>query len=142
IGQAEFKQIVEALQPPKTPAPPAPSAESPPPSSAPPAAEADADPPGWPKNSADQIRAIQQALVDLKFLRDKPDGVVGPMTRAAIRSFQKSVGVRETGEPTKDVFAALQEAARTAAAPSVDVGQPEPPPPPPTSADIARTPPN
>jgi localization factor PodJL len=138
VGQAEFKQIVEALQPPKPPAPPA---ESQAPSPAP-AAEAEADPPGWPKNPADQIRAIQQGLVDLKFLRDKPDGVVGPMTRAAIRSFQKSVGARETGEPTKDVFAALQEATRAANASAVDVGQPPPPPAPPTSADIARTPPN
>ena len=76
-------------------------------------------------------------------LRDKPDGVIGPMTRAAIRSFQKNAGARETGEPTKDLFAALQEAVArrdaAAGAPAIDLGQPEPPPAPPTSADIART---
>ncbi len=110
-----------------------------------PAAEADIDPPGWPQAAADQVRVIQQALLELKLLPDKPDGVIGPMTRAAIRGFQKSVGARETGEPTKDVFAALQEAAARrdapAATPAVDLGQPEPPPAPPTSADLARTPP-
>jgi hypothetical protein len=65
------------------------------------------------------------------------------MTRAAIRSFQKNAGARETGGPTTDVFAALQEAVarRDAAAgtPAIDLGQPEPPPAPPTSADLART---
>ena len=72
-----------------------------------------ADPPGWPKAPAEQIRVIQQALVDLKLLRDKPDGTLGPMTRSAIRAFQRSVSMRETGEPTVDVFMALQDAART-----------------------------
>ncbi len=71
--------------------------------------------------------------------------MIGPLTRTAIRSFQRSVNLRETGEPTKLVFAALQEAMarRDAAAgapsnPAVDLGKPEPPPPPPTSADIER----
>jgi hypothetical protein len=135
VGQSEFKQIVEALQPTKPP-PTKPAEGAPAP---PPAAEADADPPGWPQAAADQVRVIQQALLELKLLRDKPDGVIGPMTRAAIRGFQKSVGARETGEPTKDVFAALQEAVARRDAPAVDLGQPEPPPAPPTSADIART---
>jgi hypothetical protein len=138
VGQSEFKQIVEALQPPKPP-PPEPAGRAAPAPS--PAAEADLDPPGWPQAAADQVRAIQQALFELKLLGDKPDGVIGPMTRAAIRSFQKSVGARETGEPTKDVFAALQKAVarRDAGTSAIDLGQPEPPPAPPTSADIART---
>jgi Putative peptidoglycan binding domain/Sel1 repeat len=139
IGQREFKQIVEALQPPRFPAP-----EPTPPETAAapvaPTADVDADPPGWPKTSAEQIRVIQQALVDLKLLRDKPDGVIGPMTRAAIKSFQKNVGARETGEPTKDVFVALQDALarRDSDSRSLDLGQPEGPPPPPTSADIEK----
>jgi peptidoglycan hydrolase-like protein with peptidoglycan-binding domain len=168
-GQREFKQIVEALQPPKLPPPllpsdlppaalPAPAlppaafpvparaqaATAPPPTT--PAADSEPDPPGWPKAANDQISVIQQALFDLKLLSDKPDGAIGPVTRAAIRTFQRSTGGRETGEPTKDVFAALQEAiARRAAAASappspavIDLGAPEPPPAPPTSADIAR----
>jgi localization factor PodJL len=114
-GQAEFKQIVEALQPAKAPAAsPTEAAGMPRPAfpPLPPAASASA-PPGWPKAPADQIRLIQQALVDLKLLRDKPDGTLGPMTRSAIRAFQRSVAMRETGEPTADVFAALQDAVRT-----------------------------
>jgi peptidoglycan hydrolase-like protein with peptidoglycan-binding domain len=106
LGQSEFKQIVEALSPPKPPpaaAPPAETAVAP----APPAA--DVDPPGWPTAAIDQVRVIQQALVDLKFLRDKPDGAIGPLTRAAIRAFQRSIAMRETGEPTRDVYAALRD---------------------------------
>ena len=164
-SQSEFKQIVEALQPPRPrpsllpselppsalPAPALPPAAFPVPAPvqamAPPAADPEPDPPGWPKAANDQISVIQQALVELKLLSDKPDGVIGPMTRAAIRTFQRSIGARETGEPTRDVFAALQQAmARRNAAASappapatIDLGTPEPPPAPPTSADIART---
>ena len=159
-GQSEFKQIVEALQPPKpappllpsalppaalpAPALPAPAFPALPP---PPAAASEPDPPGWPKAANDQISAIQQALLDLKLLSDKPDGAIGPMTRAAIRAFQRSIGARETGEPTKDVFVALQGSRRdvaagapqaSAAPATIDLGTPEPPPAPPTSADIAR----
>ncbi len=109
VGQAEFKLIVETLSPPK-PAPVAPApaemVEAPP---APPPPSPDADPPGWPKAGNDQVRVIQQALVDLKFLRDKPDGALGPMTRTAIRAFQRSIGLRETGEPTREVYAALKD---------------------------------
>jgi len=160
-GQREFKQIVEALRPPKPPPPPLePSALPPaalpapalPPAAFPvpapgqaAAAASEPDPPGWPKAANDQISAIQQALFDLKLLSDKPDGAIGPVTRTAIRSFQRSTGARETGEPTKDVFAALQQAiARRAAAastppsaPAIDLSASEPPPPP-TSEDISR----
>ena len=159
-GQREFKQIVEALQPPKPPPPLVPSDLPPvalptpalPPAAFPvpapgqaAAADSEPDPPGWPKAANDQISAIQQALFDLKLLSNKPDGAIGPVTRTAIRSFQRSTGARETGEPTKDVFAALQQAiARRGAAasappsaPAVDLSASEPPPPP-TSEDIAR----
>ena len=101
IAQSEFKQIVTALTQhapassnaqtrplPKMPAPEEPAID-------------------WPQSTADQISAVQQALFALKRLRDKPDGVLGPMTRSAIRDFQKSVGLRETGEPSREVYAAL-----------------------------------
>jgi peptidoglycan hydrolase-like protein with peptidoglycan-binding domain len=111
LGQSEFKLIVETLSPPKPPSAPtlAPPVETITPlPTLPPLA--DIDPPGWPKTANDQVRVIQQALVDLRLLRDKPDGAIGPMTRNAIRSFQRSIALRETGEPTKDVYAALKEA--------------------------------
>ena len=129
-GQAEFKAIVEALQPPKADA-----------AAAGPAPPAEPDDPNWPKAEADQVRVIQQALVDLKFLGGKPDGTFGPMTRNAIRAFQRSIGARETGEPTRAVFADLQSAqakAEVAARPPVVLATPDPPPPPPTSTDVAR----
>jgi TPR repeat protein/peptidoglycan hydrolase-like protein with peptidoglycan-binding domain len=127
FGQAEFKQIVEALQPPKPAAQPSTEiAGLPRPAFPPlPSAASASEPPGWPKATTDQIRVIQQALVDLKLLRDKPDGALGPMTRNAIRAFQRSVAMRETGDPTVDVFMALQDAIKgeTAKAESTDKTQ-------------------
>jgi TPR repeat protein/peptidoglycan hydrolase-like protein with peptidoglycan-binding domain len=166
MGQAEFHAIAEALAPPKPsspptePAAPASAAEPPPPAAV--------DLPSWPKAAAEQVRAVQQALVDLRLLRNKPDGVLGPMTRNAIREFQRSVGLKETGEPGKDVYVAMRQAqakreveaksplplpakqeatknepvaakAEAVAAPTtLDLGKPEPPPPPPTTTDIVR----
>jgi peptidoglycan hydrolase-like protein with peptidoglycan-binding domain len=128
FGQAEFKQIVETLQPPKPAAPPPSDMAGLPRPAFPPlpsAAASASEPAGWPKATADQIRVIQQALVDLKLLRDKPDGALGPMTRNAIRAFQRSVAMREAGDPTVDVFVALQDAikAEAAKADSVDKAQ-------------------
>jgi len=126
FGQAEFKQIVEALQPPKPPSLATDASGLPRPALPPlPSAASAVDPPGWPKAAPDQIRVIQQALVDLKLLRDKPDGALGPMTRNAIRTFQRSVAMRETGDPTVDVFVALQDALKAEAAKpeSADKGQ-------------------
>jgi peptidoglycan hydrolase-like protein with peptidoglycan-binding domain len=107
LGQAEFKVIVDALSIGKTPqlGPPSDQAATPP---TPPVTPA--DPPGWPADGKEQARAVQQALFDLKLLKDKPDGVIGPMSRAAIREFQRGARLPETGEPTKDVYAALVSA--------------------------------
>ena len=142
FGQAEFKLIVEALQPPK-PATTTPTEITGLPRPAfpplPPAAPA-SEPPGWPKTTTDQIRVIQQALVDLKLLRDKPDGALGPMTRNAIRAFQRSLSMRETGDPTVDVFVALQDAIKTDTtkadpADKVQAAKADAPPPPATGAE-------
>jgi TPR repeat protein/peptidoglycan hydrolase-like protein with peptidoglycan-binding domain len=142
FGQAEFKQIVEALQPPKPAvSPPTDMAGLPRPAfpPLPPAATSASEPPGWPKAATDQIRVIQQALVDLKLLRDKPDGALGPMTRNAIRVFQRSVAMRETGDPTVDVFVALQaalkaEAAKAESADKAQAAKADAPPSPPAAA--------
>jgi peptidoglycan hydrolase-like protein with peptidoglycan-binding domain len=125
FGQAEFKEIVAALQPARPPA--APTAPAPSDSTRPPSPAAEPDPPGWPKSAADQIRAIQQALLDLKLVRDKPDGALGPMTRGAIRTFQRSANLRETGEPSRDVYVALKEeiARRDAASAAKTEGRPD-----------------
>ena len=134
FGQAEFKQIVEALQPPKPPPPtPAETGVMPKPALPPMVVEPEVDAIGWPKAASEQVRVIQQILVDLKLLRDKPDGAVGPMTRNAIRAFERIASLRETGDPTRDVFVALQEAVKRrdggskAEAPKAEAAAAEPP---------------
>ena len=102
LGQVEFRAIAEALAPPKR--------SSPPVEPVPPPPSASDDLPSWPKAPAEQIRAVQQALADLQLLRDKPDGVLGPMTRNAIRDFQRGAGLRASGEPSKEVYLALRQA--------------------------------
>jgi localization factor PodJL len=69
-------------------------------------ANADAD--DWPATAPDQIRAIQRLLVDLKLLKAEPTGTVGPLTRRAIRTYQKKSGLKETGQPSKALFESLK----------------------------------
>ena len=102
------------------------------------------------KCANDQIRAIQQALFDLKLLRDKPDGAMGPVTRTAIRDFQRDAALRETGEPTRDVYAALRDAlgrpdvvanSPLPTPPKVDPAKTEPQPPEPPKVEAKPEPP-
>ncbi|MBN9488908.1 MAG: COX15/CtaA family protein [Alphaproteobacteria bacterium] len=116
MGQREIKQIVEATSPQRPgqlPSPALPSASS----SAPSAptgqtlsSTSNAPEVAWPNDKVEQVRAIQQALLDLKLLKDKPDGALGPMTRNAIKNFQKNAGITETGEPSRDLYLALKQA--------------------------------
>ena len=71
---------------------------------------ASADAPSWPAKGPDQIRAIQQLLIDLKLLHAEPTGTVGPLTRRAIRTYQKKAGLKETGEPSQALFESLKAA--------------------------------
>jgi peptidoglycan hydrolase-like protein with peptidoglycan-binding domain len=107
LGQEEFQRIVAALspKPASTPGPPA-SAPARQPASA------------WPDAAVDQVKAIQQALVELHHLRGKVDGAAGPETRAAIRAFEKSAGRPQTGEPTRELHVALSAALERAPPPS------------------------
>ena len=108
LGQTEFRTIAQALAPPaSTPSPADPASSSVAAAAVPSPAS---DDPSWPRAPADQVRAVQQGLADLQILRDKPDGVLGPMTRNAIRDFQRSAGLRATGEPSKEVYFALRQA--------------------------------
>ena len=132
IGQAEFQQILAALAPPK--AEPPPGAPLPPAAglAVPPARRATAPPPdddqtiGWPKAAIERVRTVQQALIDLRRLNGKADGVAGPATRAAIIDFEKSVGLRETGEASREVYVA---ALRAIAQHDAVARSPLPPPP-------------
>lgn len=123
IGEAEYKQIVTALQPKPAP-PPAPAAP-----------QANAAPElSWPSAAADQVKLVQQALIDQHHLHGKADGIVGPATRLAIREFEKSAGLPSTGQPSHEVYLALIKAHGQA-----DTIKPPDPPPPPTSADIVKS---
>src|SRR5436190_16874214 len=124
LGQEEFRQIVAALSPkPALPPPPPPAAPVTPPPAAtvtpppaatvapPPASAAAQEPvPAWPTAAVDQVKAVQQALIDLHRLRGKADGAPGPATRTAIRDFEKSAGLAETGQPSREVYVALAKA--------------------------------
>lgn len=155
LAQAEFKRIVEAMAPPKpdsnksepkAPEPSIAAAPQPPPaaSPAPKPPRSDAIAP-WPAGAVDQVRATQQALLDLDLLRDKPDGNLGPMTRAAIRAFQKRSGLRETGEPGKDLYLALRSAVAQrdlvarSPLPTPPKDVPAPPPPDTSRAEAAKS---
>ncbi len=60
-------------------------------------------------------------MFDLGLLKDKPDGALGPLTRKAIRNFQRSADIAQTGEPTKETYVALRTeiARRDATTPGV-----------------------
>jgi peptidoglycan hydrolase-like protein with peptidoglycan-binding domain len=81
---------------------------------------------GWPRSAIERIRTVQQVLIDLRFLKGKADGIAGPATHAAIIDFQKSAGLRETGEPSREVYVA---ALRTIARHDAVARSPLPPPP-------------
>lgn len=123
IGKAEFQQLLATFSPPK--AEPAPGAAVPPAAglAVPPE---DDDAIGWPKAADERVRTIQRMLIELRRLGGKADGVLGPATRAAIVDFEKSVGLRETGVPSRAIY---QAALRAIAQHDAVARSPLPPPP-------------
>jgi hypothetical protein len=55
----------------------------------------------------DTVRATQQRLVDLGFLKGGVDGAFGPGTRSAVEAFQKAAGLQATGTPDVRTLIAL-----------------------------------
>ncbi|MGD9508732.1 MAG: peptidoglycan-binding protein [Geminicoccaceae bacterium] len=53
------------------------------------------------------VRATQQRLVDLGFLKGGVDGAFGPGTRSAVEAFQKAAGLPTTGTPDVRTLIAL-----------------------------------
>ena len=66
----------------------------------------------WPRDlvalSRQQLMALQTALNQRGFDSGTPDGVMGPSTRTAIRSYQRSVRLPADGYPTVDLLRRLQ----------------------------------
>ena len=60
--------------------------------------------------SIDQVEEIQERLNALGHDSGEPDGLRGPKTRAAIRSFQQDVGQPADGHPNHGLLEALREA--------------------------------
>lgn len=60
---------------------------------------------------ASLVADIQAELARLEFYQGRLDGLMGPKTRAAIRAFQKSQSVSETGEASPELLRQLTGAA-------------------------------
>lgn len=67
--------------------------------------------PPAPIDDEPDILALQQALAARGYYEGKPDGVTGPLTKAAIRAFQTDSGITPTGEPDEEVVALLSVSA-------------------------------
>jgi len=68
----------------------------------------------WPRDlpalTRSQLLELQTALNDHGFDSGKPDGLMGPATRDALRRFQRSVGLPADGYPTLDLLQRLKDA--------------------------------
>ena len=63
--------------------------------------------------SGDDVATLQRRLLQFGFDLDRADGIFGPRTDAAVREFQRSVGVAPDGTCGPDSFRALTRLART-----------------------------
>jgi len=74
------------------------------------------------------VKALQSRLIAMKFLSGEADGIYGPHTAFAIRSFESRVGMHADGRITPALIAAVQNA--TVPLPeAVPADTPEPTPP-------------
>jgi len=66
----------------------------------------------WPRHlqalSRSQMLTLQAALNERGLASGTPDGMMGPATRAALRRFQRSLGLAADGYPTVDLLQRLQ----------------------------------
>jgi lytic murein transglycosylase len=68
----------------------------------------------WPRDqtalSRSQVLALQTALNARGFDSGTPDGLLGPVTREALRRYQRSIGLAADGHPTLDLLQRLDRA--------------------------------
>lgn len=62
------------------------------------------------KKTSPLVRDAQTSLINLKYLKGKADGVLGPMTTKAITAFQKDHHLRADGKLTKETYNAIIKA--------------------------------
>ena len=76
----------------------------------------------WPRDQRalgrSEVLALQTALNQRGFAAGQPDGLLGPATRAALRGYQRSVGLPADGFPTVELLQTLQGVPSTPAAPA------------------------
>ena len=60
-------------------------------------------------SKGDEVKALQEMLIDLGFLQDEPDGIFGKKTESAAKAWQKFRGVKQTGRMTSDEMTVLDE---------------------------------
>ncbi len=65
--------------------------------------------------SGDDVAELQRRLHELGFVLDRVDGIFGKQTHAAVREFQRNVGIDVDGICGPEVFRALARLARTVA---------------------------
>lgn len=67
----------------------------------------------WPRDlpalTRSQVQALQAALTERGFGGGTPDGLVGPVTREALRRYQRSVDLPADGYPTLELLQRLQQ---------------------------------
>jgi peptidoglycan hydrolase-like protein with peptidoglycan-binding domain len=64
---------------------------------------------GMPTLNADGVRKIQQALQKKGINPGPIDGVYGPLTKEAVRTFQSRYGIKATGDVDNQTLFALGE---------------------------------
>ncbi len=62
------------------------------------------------KNRGERVRQLQQALISLKYLSGRADGIFGSRTRLAVIAFQKANGLTADGLAGKRTLLALEKA--------------------------------
>ena len=65
-------------------------------------------------SSADTIRSAQQALNDKGYKAGAVDGIMGPRTAAAVKSFQQAQGLQQSGKLDQQTLGALGVPQKTA----------------------------
>ena len=71
-----------------------------------------------------QVVDLQRQLKALGFEPGEADGVIGARTRAALRVFQRSVGLPQDGYPSPEVMARVRDVAANRGLAAADVGTP------------------
>ena len=62
--------------------------------------------------SSDLVKSIQELLIILGYEVGEIDGILGPLTRAGIKAYEKAIDQPMAGNPTESILISLQESVR------------------------------